>query len=121
MMSAKLREALIARIRLASGANLLLGLWLIGAPFALGYATDAVPKWNAIGAGLLITTFAAVRLGVPSRSAWMSWVNAALGAWLVAAPILLNYRPGAAFLNDVVTGLAIALFGLRSAAAGPPD
>ena len=121
MIRAREREAITVVIRSSSGVNLLLGLWLVASPFALGHMADPVPTWNAIGTGVLISTLSAVRLGVPSRSAWMSWINAALGAWLVAAPVLLNYRLGAGFLNDVLTGLAVAFLARRSAAAGPPD
>jgi len=34
--------------------NIVVGLWLIVAPFALGFTDQAVPMWNQIVVGLLI-------------------------------------------------------------------
>ncbi|MFV2057806.1 MAG: SPW repeat protein [Thiohalomonadales bacterium] len=36
--------------------NLVLGLWLIAAPFTLGFTNLAVPMWNQVIVGLLIVT-----------------------------------------------------------------
>ncbi|HEX8011494.1 MAG TPA: SPW repeat protein [Casimicrobiaceae bacterium] len=34
--------------------NLILGVWLIFAPFALGFSNQAVPMWNQVIVGLVI-------------------------------------------------------------------
>ncbi len=38
----------------ASGLNILLGIWLIIAPFVLGYSGNSTPLWNDIIFGVLI-------------------------------------------------------------------
>lgn len=38
--------------------NAILGLWLIIAPFSLGYSTHAEPFWNGIIVGLVVAVLA---------------------------------------------------------------
>ena len=44
-----------------------------------------------------------------------SWLNAALGGWLIVAPSVLRYRSPTASDNDVIVGMALVLLGLISA------
>lgn len=39
--------------------NLVAGLWLIIAPFALGFRTDQAAAWSSVAGGVLIALFAA--------------------------------------------------------------
>ncbi len=46
--------------------NAILGLWLIAAPFVLGYSGSAVPLWNDVGVGVIVAVlagWAAVAMG----------------------------------------------------------
>ena len=43
-------------IKYTGGVSAVLGLWLIIAPFALGYAEEALPMWNDVLAGMMTLT-----------------------------------------------------------------
>jgi hypothetical protein len=87
--------------------NLVLGAWLVVAPWILGYggrgaAVNDVVLGVAVGA-------AAIILLVTGLRGW-AWVTLVLGAWLVAAPWILGYGGiAAAATNDVILGLAIGV------------
>lgn len=105
------------QILLASGANLLLGLWLIAAPFVLTYTT-ATARGNDVALGIIIATIAAVRVFGAYRAAWLSWTNALAGVWLIIAPFVLGYGGYAhPMWNDIITGALVVLFGTWSALA----
>ena len=46
-----------SQIVAASGVNLLAGIWLIIAPFLLGYSDQAAPLWNDIIVGIIVALF----------------------------------------------------------------
>lgn len=106
----------VSQVKKASGLNLLLGLWLVIAPFLLSYATSA-SRGNDITIGVIIALLATFRLLGAYRAAWLSWLNALLGIWLIVAPFILGYDSSSALWNDVIVGLFIAFLGLWSATA----
>ena len=106
----------------ANWVNLGIGVWMILAPFLLGYA-DLIPAlWNDIVVGALIA--AAAFLATRSYSPGASWFNVAFGAWLVVAPFLLNYMTYGFFQqavgNDIIAGLAVVALGLVAGLAKVP-
>ncbi|SMD24667.1 SPW repeat protein [Lentzea albidocapillata] len=105
----------------ASGLTFLAGLWLVLAPFALGYDTAPQARWNDVVIGGVIAVLAIVRTFAPMRVAWFSIVNLALGIWLVIAPLTLGYsRPEAtpeAVINDLVVGAVVVAMASLSAAS----
>lgn len=100
----------------ASGLNVLLGIWLIIAPFVLVYA-DVEALWNDIIVGIIIAVLAGVRISGVFGSTWLSWVNFVLGLWLVIAPFVLGYLTGRALWNDVIVGITVAALAVWSVAA----
>lgn len=105
------------QITIASGANLILGLWLIAAPFVLRYAA-ANARGNDVVLGIIIASLAAIRVFGAYRSAWISWVNALAGIWLIVAPFALGYSGFTHPLwNDIITGVLVTIFGIWSALA----
>lgn len=106
----------VSQIKTASGFNLLLGLWLVIAPFLLRYATST-SIGNDITIGIIIALLAAFRLFGAYRAAWLSWLNALLGIWLIVAPFILGYDSSSALWNDIIVGLFIAFLGIWSATA----
>ena len=48
------RVANPSRMTAASWTNVVLGLWLIAAPFVLGYSGTAAPLWNDIIVGVVV-------------------------------------------------------------------
>lgn len=109
-----------SQIMAASGVNLLAGIWLIIAPFLLGYSDQATPLWNDIIVGILIVAFAGARVVGAFRAPSLSWVNVILGGWLIVAPFLLGYSDDANPLwNDIIVGIIVVLFGIWSAVSSP--
>ncbi|MHC1550639.1 NAD-dependent epimerase/dehydratase family protein [Phyllobacterium sp. K27] len=64
--------------------------------------------WNNVFTGLLIMVFAA--LSLRPGMGWAQWANAALGVWLLAAPLVFWTPDVAVYANDTLIGaLVIAL------------
>ncbi|MFQ5683319.1 MAG: SPW repeat protein [Candidatus Binatia bacterium] len=94
-----------------SWTNLVLGLWLALAPFALTYSGTTAAVWEDVIVGLLIAALALWRaLGEETEGmAAVSWTVAALGVWAIIAPFALGYSGiTAAVWNDVIVGLVVA-------------
>lgn len=86
--------------------NLVLGLWLALSPWALAYAQEVTPAWNAHVVGVVIAVAAFAALAAFQR--WEEWVNAALGAWLIVSPFILGFAAlSAALWNQLVVGLVV--------------
>jgi len=113
-----------SRARLASGINVLAGIWLFLAPMVLGYADMEQALWNDRVIGVAIFVLALTRVAAPDRFAAISWVNFVLGAWLIIAPFLLFYggvsavgEPVAATGNDILVGILVIAMAAWSASA----
>ncbi len=87
--------------------NIGLGTWLLTSAPLLGLQSQALAVSDA-AAGLAIILFGALSLSW--RLAWARWACAALGAWVMAAPILFWAPTPAGYLNDTLVGaLVVAL------------
>jgi SPW repeat len=96
-----------ARVRVLSGINALLGLWLIVTPWIIG-APHENAAINGMTVGALTSIFALVRFGRKHTSI-LSWINLLLGAWLAMAPWVLGEPSGdARTWNYVIVGMLIA-------------
>lgn len=88
--------------------NLFLGVWLVTAPTVFDYP-EPLPRINDAAVGFLIASFALASSLVPS----LRFVTTVLGAWLVAAPMLLGYHDApAATVNDIAVGALVLCFSL---------
>ncbi|WP_447007907.1 SPW repeat domain-containing protein [Saccharothrix isguenensis] len=97
--------------------SFLAGLWLIMAPFALGYRTagDFAPHWNTVLAGFAVAVCSLVHAMALRETPWMGPVLLVLGVWLVVAPsVELHAAAGRSPVNDVVTGAVVAVAALGS-------
>ena len=104
----------------ASGINILVGIWLILAPFILAYTGLQVAMWNDIILGVLVGVIALIRT-FGTAQAGTSWINVLLGIWLIIAPFVLNYGDNATpRWNDVILGILIVIFAWSSAAVPRP-
>jgi SPW repeat len=102
-----LREVSIMRIRhWQDAASLLLGVWLVLSPFALGFAGAAT--WMTIVLGLCVILFALEGFVIPSYLE--EWGEILLGFALLVAPWVVGYEPNLAIVNSVVSGLLVILF-----------
>ncbi|MEO7339061.1 MAG: NAD-dependent epimerase/dehydratase family protein [Caldimonas sp.] len=111
--------------------NILLGAWLISSPFAFGgfdatgfsatvqqvtldrHLADPVLRslWLArsdVVSGLLVMAFGALSLS--PRFAWAQWANAAVGTWLLFAPLLFWAPSAATYANDTFVGTLVIAF-----------
>ena len=95
--------------------NILLGAWLIAAPFVLGYAGSRVEMGNDVGLGLLLIACSWWVLAAPTGHIAASTLQFLAGLWLVATPLVWHYgqlsRP---FNNDMLVGICSVLVSLTS-------
>lgn len=111
-------ESVRSTVHWTSGINVLAGIWLILAPFALAYSDVEAALWNDIIIGVAIFVLALVRVGNPLQYEAVSWTNFILGAWLILAPFALAYtRVAAALWNDIIVGIIVLSLAAWSAVA----
>ena len=79
-------------------ASLLLGVWLVSSPFALGFAGAAV--WITIVLGLCVILFAIEGFVIPSYLE--EWGEILLGLALVVAPWTVGYESVSATISGMV-------------------
>ena len=114
----KLNETLAAQWK--DAANLVLGVWLIAAPWALGYATQQTAAWNAWGVGAVITISALAALIAFQK--WEEWVNAALAAWLIVSPFILAFGTQTTVTwNQVAVGVLVGILAVWAAMTTETD
>ena len=115
-------------IRVLGLIDVVAGLWLLAAPFVLGYP-HAYPHQRALlndlVIGALVSLLALLHLLQWNNARWASRVVLALGLWLLLAPVVFNYRldptiSSAAFVSDLATGIVI-LAGASLSLAGSKD
>lgn len=95
--------------------NVVLGLWLLAAPFVLGYSGSTVELTTSGTVGVWVIAFAWWMLAAGSGQIAAGILQMLGGIALAAAPFVLHYqRMSRAFDNDVAIG---ALCVLVSAAA----
>jgi hypothetical protein len=102
-------------VMIASGLNVLAGIWLIIAPFVLGYS-NGDPYWNDIVFGAIVAVLALARVSGAYRASWMSWLNMLIGAWIFISAFWLDNTSNAG-TNDIVLGAIVFILGLFSATA----
>lgn len=96
------------QIRTASGLNVILGIWLIIAPFI--FAMTGAAFWNDILVGIFVLILASTRVSRPTASTRLaSWTNAIVGIWLILAPFVLGYLSVAQVWDDIAVGVLLLI------------
>jgi nucleoside-diphosphate-sugar epimerase len=108
------RHAEHRRNRWAHFTNIALGTWLITAPPLLGIR-QPLEAWSDVISGSALIIFAAIALSW--RMTWARWASAAVGFWLLFAPLVFWTTSAAAYLNDTLVGI----FAIGFALALPPE
>ncbi|KGM56793.1 DNA polymerase III subunit epsilon [Lysobacter arseniciresistens ZS79] len=113
--------------------NIMLGAWLMSSPFVFGSFeasgfSDAVLRVTAdrgladpalrsawlgrsdVISGLLIMLFGALSLS--PRFSWAQWANAAVGVWLLFAPLVFWTPSAAVYANDTLVGALVIAFAI---------
>jgi hypothetical protein len=98
----------------SSGVNILAGIWLIISPFVLGFSGTASAT-NAIVVGIIVGVLALIRAMSTENTAWIGWVNAILGVWLLLSSLFVGYATMGALWNSVILGIIVIVFSALSA------
>ncbi|MGE5297548.1 MAG: SPW repeat protein [Acidobacteriaceae bacterium] len=99
-----------------SGIIILAGIWLIIAPFVLGFRAFGVSPTNDVIVGILAIIFGGVRMMSDDRMTWPSWLSLLLGIWLIIAPFVLKYSSTSRVVtNDIILGIVVGILGAMSA------
>ncbi len=93
--------------RSLAGINFILGIWLIISPWILNYFTTEA-RWDQFATGIAIAVLALIRYAIP-RASWASWLAGLAGIWMIIAPFILNYTKTAAFWNEIIVGIVVAV------------
>ena len=100
----------------------LAGVWLVIAGFWLNYRVTGYfdASWSDVVVGIALAAVALVSIVKPAGTQSLALTSTVLGAWLVAAPFVLDFSnsPKARW-NDIVVGvvvLALSLGGVARAA-----
>jgi hypothetical protein len=104
--------------------SLVLGMWLLAAPFALGYlGTSRIPLTNDVTVGVLLVASSWWILGVSATPAIATWFQMVCGAWLIVAPFALRYQAmSRAVVDDIAAGIVVLIvssFELRGLLRAP--
>ena len=110
----KARRSDHGRYRWAHFVNIAFGTWLLASPPLLGIAQPAMVRSDMI-AGAALIVFAA--FAVSWHATWARYTSAAVGFWLLLAPLVFWTSNAAAYLNDTLVGTLVIGFAL----ALPPE
>jgi hypothetical protein len=95
--------------------NLIVGIWLIMAPFAMGGVATltSVPVGNDVVLGILLVATSAWILVAETTAAGVAWFQALCGIWLSIAPFVLSYRgmPNVT-RSDLIAGIIAIVVGV---------
>ena len=90
--------------------NIILGAWLVIAPFVLGYSMSTVELANDLVLGVLLIGCSWWMLAASTGQVGISTLELLGGIWLIGAPLLLHYQwMSRAFANDIGVGLVSVL------------
>lgn len=95
--------------------NIGFGSWLVASPPTLGYESTAMTA-SDVGAGLLVIALSLAALSW--RFALVRWLVAAVGLWVMFAPLIFWAPTAAAYLNGTLVGGLV--FGFAAAARPAP-
>lgn len=100
-----------ARRHIQDWVNLVLAAVLIVSPWALGYDHDLNAARTAWVSGIVIGILAIA--AIVKFAEWEEWVSFLFGAWLVAAPWVVNFAGDpSAMRAHVVLGVLVAVVSL---------
>jgi hypothetical protein len=90
---------------------LLLGLWLIASPWAMGYPSASPPMTNAVIAGIIMVAMAAFDLY--KTYVWAVVLNIVVGAWVAVSPWFVGILHDRTMMASLIaTGVATVILGL---------
>jgi hypothetical protein len=109
-----------AQVRVASGLDVIAGLWLLVSAFI--FRVGDVAAWDLAIIGLIVAVLASVRWLGGYKPSWPSWVNSILGLWVMVSPWTLSRSLDHDLVwNSVITGFIIVTLAIWSALATEAD
>jgi hypothetical protein len=72
--------------------NIILGAWLVIAPFVAGYSMSTVELANDVGLGALLISCSWWLLAASTGQVGVSMLQLLGGIWVIAAPLVLHYE-----------------------------
>jgi hypothetical protein len=104
------------QVKLASGLDVLAAIWLFISAFTVMMG-HSLALSNGI-VGVCVFVLACIRAFGAYGDAWLSWVNAILGLWVLISPwTLRDVQMQSAVTNNVITGIVIMILAIWSALA----
>ncbi len=88
-------------------SSMIIGVWLVTSPFALGYVKPLLTT-SDVTSGILVIVFATITLRW--KSSWAPWASSLVGVWLLFAPLVFKSPIAAAYANDTLTGALVISF-----------
>ena len=104
----------IKNAKILSRINVAAGIWLILAPFMLGFSSYAAAMYNSIILGIVIGVNGLIRQSNPEESLWAGWTNIVLGSWLFISAFILTTGSTASIWNSIVLGALIVTMAASS-------
>jgi hypothetical protein len=98
----------------------LLGVWLIIAPFALPAGAMMTNAWavNDVIVGILLVAFSWWMVAAIAPPIGAAWFEMLCGVWLIVAPFVIGYSATmSAVWNDVVCGIIAIVVAVVAAQA----
>ena len=109
---------------------IMMGFWLIAAPFTLGYLREMAPDpsqlrvmaerglspfahramlmtLSDVASGVLVVIFGLLSADSRRRFPWAQWANAFVGGWLLRAPLVFWTPLPSAYANGTLVGLVV--------------
>jgi len=103
----------------ASWINVVLGIWLLLAPWQLHFTSGAMVG-NSAGLGLLVLLVSGLSLLVSDTNHGFAWINIGLGGWVIVSPWVLGYGATTSLWNAAIVGGLIVVFALIRTTSGRP-
>jgi len=106
------------KARIASGLNVLFGIWMAISPFILGHSSSTAAK-NEFVVGVIIFLCALIRVVTPEILSGLSFINSIMGIWLIFSPYVLNYDQFSPVVNSMTIGAIVFICSVWSISATP--
>jgi SPW repeat-containing protein len=94
----------------------LLAIWLCISPGVLSFGGDGLATSAAVFTGFLLICAEIVTLS--TFRPWEEWFNVVIGAWLIAAPWVLNLPSAAVTINFTIVGVLVVGLALYELSKG---
>lgn len=93
----------------------ILGLALIGSPFAFGYSTNPTALWTSIILGAVVALVAGYKAITRDETQWEDWVDVVAGLLVLIAPFILGFSTlaTALWVSIVLGALLVILAGYQ--------